>query len=158
MFGLFKSAPHCDPMLGELARSRGLWRGRLQLESGPTLLALAGTRSAPDAAAVALACEVRARQSAWRPAIEAALFEHYEPYAQSIAAGEFPEASATFPSISEPTGVWPYVSLDFVSVLSLGGTLTTELGFTTAWDEEHTLGARFVRGALVELCGSVLQP
>jgi hypothetical protein len=33
-----------------------------------------------------------------------------------------------------------------------------EWGLMTAWDEEHTLGARFRDGALVELNGSVLAP
>jgi hypothetical protein len=158
VFGLFKSASYSDPMLGELSRSRGLWRGMLQLESGPALLALAGTRVAPDPAAIALACEAKGQLSIWRSAIETALFEHYEACAEAVAAGEFPEASETFPNISGPPGVWPHASLEFVSVLPLDGTLTTELGFTTAWDEEHTLGARFVDGAFVELCGSVLPP
>jgi hypothetical protein len=50
------------------------------------------------------------------------------------------------------------VSLVFVSVTPLSGLLTTELGYTTAWDDEHTLGARFQSGRFIELCGSVLPP
>jgi len=49
-------------------------------------------------------------------------------------------------------------SLVFVSVTPLDGVLTTELGYTTAWDEEHTLGVRFQSGKFIELCGSVLPP
>ena len=45
-----------------------------------------------------------------------------------------------------------------VSVTPLSGLLTTELGYTSAWDDEHTLGARFQLGKFVELCGSVLPP
>ena len=48
--------------------------------------------------------------------------------------------------------------LTFISIAPLGGVMTTELGYLTAWDEEHTLGARFVDGSFVELNGSVLPP
>jgi hypothetical protein len=107
---------------------------------------------------VAAARGLKAQLPAWRSTIETALFEHYEPYAQAIAAGEFPEASESFPNIAAPAGVWPHASLEFISISPLDGSLTTELGYTTAWDEEHTLGARFVGGTFTELCGSVLPP
>lgn len=158
MFRLFKPARYSDPELGELSRSRGLWRGTIELASGRATLALMGSRISPDPAAVALARAVPRQLATWRSAIETALFEHYRQYAEAVAAGELPEASETLPSINEPTGVWPHSSLEFVSVAPLDGTLTTELGFKTVWDEEHTLGARFVRGSLIEMCGSVLPP
>jgi len=158
MFGLFKSAPFSDRSLGELVRSRGLWRGAIRLDSGLTPLALAGTRTAPDPEAMAVARTVPAQLVGWRHAIETALFEHYEPYAESLAAGEAPAPDESTPSITSPEEVWPHVSLQYVSVTPLGGALTTELGYTTAWDEEHTLGARFRGGEFLELCGSVLRP
>jgi len=96
--------------------------------------------------------------ASWRPAIEKALFEHYGPYAEALAAGELQPPSEAFPSIAAPNQVWPHVSLVFISVTPLDGVLTTELGYTTAWDEEHTLGARFHSGTFIELCGSVLPP
>lgn len=99
MFGLFRSAPFSDPALGELVRSRGLWRGTVHLDSRATPIAVAGTRSAPDP-----------------------------------------------------------VALAFVSVLPMNGTTVTELGYATAWDEEHTPGVRFADGEFVELCASVLPP
>jgi hypothetical protein len=34
----------------------------------------------------------------------------------------------------------------------------TEVGCRVQWDEEHTLGARFQNGRIIELCGSVLEP
>ena len=46
----------------------------------------------------------------------------------------------------------------FARVLSLGGQEMVELGYEVEWDEEHTLGARFNNGELVELNGSVLPP
>ncbi len=157
MFGLFESTPFRDPKLGELIRWRGFWRGSIQLESGPAPLVLAGTRTEPDPIALAVANEVQARLAGWRATIEAAMFEHYEPYAEALAAGE-EVAGEGFPSISAPAGVWPHVSLQYIAVLPLSGHLTTELGYTTRWDEEHTLGARFKGDAFVELCGSVLAP
>jgi hypothetical protein len=62
-----------------------------------------------------------------------------------------------------PADWWSHVSLVFVSVATLSGLLTTELGYATAWDDEHTLGARFQvrklhrtlwqRFASVKMCG-----
>jgi len=92
------------------------------------------------------------------PAIEQALFEHYEPYAEAVTAGELPSPSEALPRIAAPSEVWSHVSLVFVSITPLSGFLTTELGYTTAWDDEHTLGARFQSGKYIELCGSVLSP
>lgn len=158
MFGPFKSAPFSDPMLGDLIRSRGLWRGMLQLDSGSTKLALAGTRTAPDPAALAVARELKAQLPGWRSTIEMVLFEHYEPYAEAVATGECPETKGCFPSIAAPNGVWPHASLEFICISPLDGFLTTELGYITAWDEEHTLGARFAGGTFIALCGSVLPP
>ena len=159
LFGLFKSPPFYDPKLGELVRSRGLWRGLLTVEAGVRApLALSGTRTEPHAQALAAAREVAQAFASWRPAIEQALFEHYEPYAEAVTAGELPPPSETLPRIAAPGDVWSHVSLVFVSVTPLSGLLTTELGYTTAWDDEHTLGARFQSGKFIELCGSVLPP
>ena len=116
-----------------------------------------GTRTEPDAQALAAAREVAQAFVAWRPAIEQALFEHYEPYAEAVSAGELPTSEA-LPRIAAPGEVWSHVSLVFVSVTPLGRLLTTELGYATAWDDEHTLGARFQSGKFIELCGSVLLP
>jgi hypothetical protein len=105
-----------------------------------------------------MARELRALLPSWRTTIEKALFEHYEPYAEAPVAGELAPPSEAFPRIASPEQVWPHVSLVFVAVPPLDGVLTTELGYTTGWDEEHTLGARFQSGTLLELCGSVVPP
>ena len=158
MFRLFKSSPFFDPQLGELVRSRGLWRGLITVESGVSApLMLSGTRTEPHAQALAAARDVAQAFASWRIAIEQALFEHYEPYAEAVTAGELPFSEA-LPRIAVPGDVWSHVSLVFVSVTPLGGLLTTELGYATAWDDEHTLGARFQSGRFIELCGSVLLP
>lgn len=158
MFNLFKSPAFRDPIQGEFARSRGHWRGSITLEGiGSVPLVLSGTRTEPDAEALAKVRTLASDFTAWRPAIESALFEHYGPYGEALAADELPLHSP-LPSIGAPNEVWPYVSLVFVSVTPLEGMLTHEFGYTTAWDEQHTLGARFQNGKFLELCGSVLFP
>ena len=156
MFGLFRSPPFKDPILGDLARSRGFWRGRMSVGGVRVPLAVAGARSAPDASALVAAREVPTQYPSWRKAIERALYEHYEPYAEALAAGGLLPSSEPFPKIASPSEVWPHVTVVFVSVAPLCGVLTTEVGYTVAWDEEHTLGARLHAGALVELNGSTL--
>ena len=86
------------------------------------------------------------------------MFEHLEPYAQDVADGEVAAPESGLPEINAPDDVWPHVTLVFAAVTPLAGVLTTELGYMTAWDEEHTLGARFQSGQFVGLCGSVLVP
>ena len=138
-------------------RSRGIWRGLLTVEAGVSApLALSGTRTEPDARALAAARDVAQAFPSWRPAIEQALFEHYEPYGEAVTAGDLALPSEV--RIAAPKDVWSHVSLVFVSVTPLSGLLTTELGYSTAWDDEHTLGARFQAGKFIELCGSDLRP
>ena len=134
--------------------------GRPTLQwSGPASahLMLSGTRTEPHAQALAAAREVKQAFASWRPAIEQALFD-----TTSLTPKRSPRVSfcrpAAFPRIAAPGDVWSHVSLVFVSVTPLSGLLTTELGYTTDWDDEHTLGARFQSGRFIELCGSVLRP
>ncbi len=159
MFGLFKSPPFSDPQLGELTRSRGHWRGSLALADGESVaLVLSGTKTEPDAQALAIAKEVPAQFASWRTTLEKELFEHYSPYSEAVAAGELEPMEESFPEIATPNGVWPQAKLIYVAVTPLDGSLTVELGYTVAWDEEHTLGARFRTGKFIELNGSVLAP
>ena len=60
-------------------------------------LMLSGTRTAPHAQALAAAREVAQAFASWRPTIVQALFEHYEPYADAITAGELPSPSQALP-------------------------------------------------------------
>ena len=100
MFGLFKSPRFHDPKLGGLVRSRGLWRGLVTVEAGISApLALSGTRTEPHAQALAAAREVIQAFASWRPVIEQALFEHYEPYAEAVTAGELPSPSEAYPAL-----------------------------------------------------------
>jgi hypothetical protein len=155
---LFGSRTIVDPELGALARSRGYWRGAIDVGGHANVpLAVAGGRAAPDPAALAAARQVAGRFASWRADIERALHEHYEPYSDAAIAGEVDQDDAV-PSIVSPADVWRHVSLAFVCVAPLGGTITTEIGLSAAWDDEHTLGARFQDGAFLELSGSTLAP
>jgi hypothetical protein len=153
MFGLFKSATVTDPRLGKLEHSRGLWRGNIALGDVTVPLALSGSRTAPDLQAVQMAGGVIHDYDAWRAPIQQALFEHYEPYADAMGGGDG-EALC----IASPADVWPHVRAVFVQITPFDGALTVEIGYESAWDEEHTLGARMRDGRLLELCGSVLAP
>jgi len=158
MFGLFKSAPFVDPQLGEFRRSNSLWRGTLLLGDARVRLVLSGSRAAPDPKALSVARSISSDFPSWRPTIERALFEHYSPYAEAIAAGDAEPPESGLPAIDGPAAVWPHTTAEFVQVTPLSGQLTIEIGYRVGWDEEHTLGARLREGQLVELCGSVLAP
>jgi hypothetical protein len=156
MLGFFKSPTFNDATLGTFTRSGGLWRGSIALADGkPVPLLLSGGRAEPDAEAIAEASKLAARFVSWRPTIETALFDHYGPYAESAGDGTTGEADSSCPVISAAHEVWPHATLVHVSITPLAGVMTTELGYTTAWDQEHTLGARFRSQDFLELCGSV---
>lgn len=153
MLGLFSSRPFDDPQLGQLVRTRGMWRGAIGIPGHPAVpLALSGTSKAPDAEAVTIARALVTTVPGWRDVITAALYEHYEPYGESM------EEGVPIPRLAAPGDVWQHCALQYVAVSPVSGVLIVELGFTVAWDEEHTLGARFRQGEFVELNGSVVPP
>ena len=160
MFGQFKLPTYTDPELGQFIRSRGMWRGTVQLPGLSAVpLALSGTKSEPDSQALAAARTLATLVPGWAPAIESELFEHYRPYTEAIDAGELPQPDTNpFPVFTKQAEVLAACTPLFVAVSPLDGTMTVELGCTVAWDEEHTLGARFQEGHFVELNGSVLPP
>jgi hypothetical protein len=155
MLNIFKSAQIDDPVLGQLRRSRRLWRGMMTLEHTPSVpLVIFGSLTAPDAEALRVAWSLPSKMPSWRPAIERALFEHYSPYSETFA----DEADVELPVIDAPSAVWPHVGIEYILIGPLDRQLTVEIGYRVEWDEEHTLGARFRDRQLVELCGSVLRP
>lgn len=159
MLEFLRSKPFRDEALGELVRSRGRWRGSMALEAGRVVpVALTGGRQRPEAEALAAARAALRSFELWRPAIAQALFEHYAPYAEELAAGRSETADGSLPRIEHPDRIWPYVSLVHVACMPLGGAMIAELGYAVRWDDDHTIGVRFHAGALVELCGSVLPP
>jgi uncharacterized heparinase superfamily protein len=156
MLGFLRSPAISDPELGSIERSRGRWRGKLALGGQSIPLALIGARSAPNADALALA---KALPAAWSRNLEAvaqALVDHLAPYQEAIAAGELEPPSPPLPAIARPSDVWRFVTLQSASVTSIDGKLVSEVALSAAWDEEHTLGARFEGARFVELNGSIL--
>lgn len=152
----FKSVSYQDDQLGALTRSGRHWEGKLTLPlHGTFKLRLSGDRKAPDATSLALAHELPARFGALLNQIQTSLFEHYQPYKEAVAAGDLPEGSRPLPEIDSAESVWPYVLPVHVLIEPLEGLLTIEIAFAVAWDEEHTVGARFRGWRLLELCGSV---
>ena len=159
MFGLFSSPRYYDTQLGELQRSRGHWRGLISFNDDDHIsLVISGNRKAPDTLALQNAQQLSKQFLIWRATIGKALFEHYIPYADAIEAGDLVVTDEAFPIIDSPDQAWSHVTLMFVSILPLNGTMTVELGYRTDWDEEHMLGARFQSHQFLELCGSVLPP
>lgn len=127
---------HEDPKLGQLTRRRSRWRGHVELDGARVPLAVVGGRKGPDEAALVIARQAADELASVRSELEGALADHREPWGASAEGWRVEWAS-----------VWPF-----------DGALTLELGLSTAWDEEHTLGARLRDGRLVELNGSVLAP
>jgi hypothetical protein len=159
MFGLFSSPSFSDPDLGELKRSRGMWRGQISSLGGATVpLVVSGSRSEPDSVALDSTKAIPGQYAEWQATIEKELFEHFAPYAEAVAEGESEAPEEPLPEIHKPGDVWPHVSLEFVAVTLLKGKTNVELGYRVAWDEEHTLGALFQNDQFIELCGSVLHP
>jgi hypothetical protein len=148
IFDFFKPPQYSDPTLGALVRRGGYWRGQISLGSdGDVPLLLAGAGAAPDESSLVLARALLSRYPTLRSVIAGALFEHYEPYS---------DEAEEVPKLTGPDQVWKHVTPVHVRIEPLGRIETVEIAYRTAWDEEHTLGARFQNWALVELNGSVI--
>ena len=156
MLGFFRSHAVTDPELGVLSRSRGHWRGKLVLDGESVPLAIVGGRGAPDPDALALAKRLPAAWSRLRQALAQALLEHYAPYQEAVAAGEAEPPTDPLPVVARPADVWPFVKLLSASIAPIDRTLMAEVALAAAWDEEHTLGARFDASGFVALNGSIL--
>ncbi len=156
MSGLFASPHFDDAVIGRLKRSGGIWWGTLEVGETPNVpVNLFGSGREPDATALEAARQISAMFDGWRPSIQQALFDHYIPYGEAIAAEDRSAQRAQMSALQKPEQVWNQVTLQSVAVVKMGGILTTELVYAAAWDDDHMLGARFQSGSLVELCGSV---
>ncbi len=141
MFG--RSKPFFDPELGTLHRSRGLWRGTIHLDpDGEIALTVAGPRSSPDPASVAVARTIAAEYQRCRAAISAGLAEH----------------RATSLEANEPTALDANPAPSSAAVIDFDGTPTIQLAYHVDWDDDHILGACLRDGKLIELNGSILEP
>jgi hypothetical protein len=157
MFGLFKSAAFADAALGKFVRHRGYWVGKIDVPLHGTMeLRLIGGRDSPDPGALALAHEFPTRYPSFRDEVQAALYDHYLPYAEALASGDLPERTEPFPRIPGPGEVWQYVYPSHVLIEPMEGVPTVEVAYRVEWDEEHTVGACFQDWKFLELCGSVI--
>jgi hypothetical protein len=154
--GWFSTDPFTDALLGTFHRRAGAWIAMVEVATlGRVELRLAGDRKAPAPANVALAHSLPAQYGALRDEIGRVLYEHLEPYAAAVAAGEM-EADRFDPTgIRGPQDAWAHVTVVRVDVDAARKEYPIEVQLRAAWDEEHTLGVRMRDGALVELCGSV---
>lgn len=69
MFGLYEAASFRDPVLGELQRKGGYWRGTMALAGQTVPLMLAGGKDRPDDGALALAQALPAQYAGVRPVL-----------------------------------------------------------------------------------------
>ncbi|MDF1486643.1 hypothetical protein PY257_15900 [Ramlibacter sp. H39-3-26] len=159
MFSLFTPPPHEHPVLGTMHWRSGHWRTAVALVGGdPTPLILAGSRKKPDDAAISEALALPELLVKHRQQIASALFEHFEPYDDAHTDRRLIDEDGELPGIRNPRDALEESELVAVLVKPLDGVMTVEFCFTTTWDREHTLGARFQRGEWLELCGSTLVP
>jgi len=157
MFGFFRAAAYVDPTLGEFKRSGGLWRGKIKLAERVVPLSISGPRAQPDAEAVAAAQALPTVWAQSSDSVARALVEHLAPYREAVDAGEDEAPSPPLPAVGQPGDIWASVQVLSASVTPLSGKLTSEVALAAAWDDEHTLGARFEGAAFVELNGSILR-
>jgi hypothetical protein len=156
MCALFKSEPFQDGRLGEFHRSSGHWKGSLPLPPfGTFRLSLAGSRKAPDAAALDLAKELPERFKELMPKIQDGLFEHYAQYKDAVNAGE--QTGSPCPNIVGAEAVSPHVrpAHVLIELFGVGAIPTVEIAFRVEWDVEHTVAAMFRDWQFIELNGSV---
>ncbi|WP_349743067.1 DUF6985 domain-containing protein [Roseateles cavernae] len=159
MFGLFKTSDLDHPQLGVLGWRRGCWRGEISLSPyGRVPLVLGGTRKGPDAQALSQALTLAENFAAVRHSLQQALFEHYEPYAEAVRAGELRPDDDGLAELSDPAEALRKASLVAVVVVPLDDEMATELCYEVPWDREHLLGACFRGRQWIELCGSTLLP
>ena len=156
MFGLFSTAIFSDPELGELKFARRRWRGRLHLAGADVPIAIQGSRKLAAQNAIEAARRLQDDFAAFRPQIEAALFEHYKFYADAVASGDLRPPAEGAIEVMTPGDVWRHAAIQFVSIASMSAALVTELGLAVDWDDEHIVGARFDGKRFIELCGSTV--
>lgn len=148
MFGLFsKPQPFTDPVLGEFEFSKGKWKGLCGLAGQDVPLLIVGNKEAPDARCLDLARELGKLYAQLQDNIRQSLYAHFEPYKEQSPA-----------VVANDDSLWQHVKVLGAVVMPIAGIPTVEIAYTTAWDEEHTLGAYIQSGKLLELNGSILSP
>lgn len=122
---------------------------------GPVEFRVAGDRKAPHTPSLEVARALASRYEALRERVAEELFAHFEPYGESVERGDADGDGRVPPPIGSAAEVWAHVSVPFAVVDATRPDFDAEIAFVTAWDEEHTLGARLKGARFVELCGSI---
>jgi hypothetical protein len=145
-----------DDRLGELRYWRGQWTSRSAACLGQSSVEVhvPGNRDGLLAEARELLDSLELAYPQIRPQILAHFHEHYEPYAEMLAA--LPEHEATLVrSIRNPEDLWTHARLVEVLVNAYGNAGTVELRYDTDWDTEHRLGVTISGGVVTDFCASV---
>lgn len=138
-----RAQPFDDAELGALMLTRRAWRGSLQLDGhGWIPLAVPGSRSGPDEAALGVARTIHGHYERCRAVIDAALLDHRSATLQEHG------------SSGHDTALRPVSA----AVISLDRLPTIQLAYRVDWDDDHVLGACLRDGEFVELNGSILEP
>ncbi len=155
---LFGSDPFDDPRFGRFVRKGGMWTAECDVAPfGRVAVGLAGDRRAPAAASLDALGEAGAAFEALRGTIGHALVEHLAPYREAIESGDHEVPGFAADSIRTAADVWPHTKVVGIDIDAARAGFAFEVQLAVAWDEEHTLGARFDREAFFELNGSVVR-
>lgn len=159
-FDRFKSreAEIEHPALGTLRYKSRTWRGHVELTGlPPAELWLPGDESGPTPAAATTAVELRTRWPQLQAKLTIELFEHYEPYRDSMGTDSATNDDGEFPLMHHSSEVWDHVHEPLVRVVMVGATPELRLALSTEWDVEHTLGFSIRDWTLRDFSGSVLR-
>ena len=159
LFDRFRSHQIGDVALGTLDYRRGRWHGRIKLPAlGEAELQLPGNERAPSEAARAMVVEgLPYHWVALQPAIERALFDHYEPYRDAASELDLDDVGDAIPAIARSADVWRHVRHPLVRVADAGDDFDVRFAFEVAWDVEHTIGIFVHDWAIYDVSGSVLR-
>ena len=146
LFKFFSSALFESGVLGNFEKINGLWEGSISLMGNKkTPILIFGNRSGPDFYALESMVEVLNSWDEISNEIQNSLFEHYL---------RGPTWNDSYPRIDRAR-LMASVVFEQILVEMRRGRLVIEISIRTAWDEEHTLGARLVNLKLEELCESI---
>ena len=122
LFDRFRTRQIADVALGTLDWRHGTWRGRVTLPGvGEAELWLPGSERAPSEPARAMVVEgLPYHWVALQPAIERALYDHYEPYRDAAGELDLEEVGDAIPAIARAADVWRHVRRPLVRVADTG--------------------------------------
>jgi hypothetical protein len=146
-----------DQELGTFTRGvLGPWKGTMTLPGGREVeVRLPGSGQEPDPAALGLLRELPGRYAGLGAEIAAHLYDHYEPYGETMDADEDAAPGGDrVPRIGSPAEAWAAARAVRVIVESTAPS-RLEIAFAVDWDEEHIVGATVEEWRTTGFSGSV---